>query len=688
MDNRESNSGVSSVGSWIGSANNSPAAAPQHVSPDARRCCAAARSSWSDASAPDGYIMYGDIRMYNNNAVVDSVHGDSSSSIFESPGQRVQPDPVPLPLPRVGRRALSWSQPSLPLSGPSRHDDWSTCHVWRDSDMADGPADLGEPDCHAEVVIGRTVPYGRPEAAETTRSVPHPAEGSASDGKRTATLPAREPSLALPLSVEAAAAQDVVPPALPPLSALPAAGRTAAAKSESSDVPSTNRYPAAAAQSELVCGLCGSGLAGAVALQPCGHTFCAHCLSDHMLAAMAGGGRLGCPERCRSFERVVINHPARRMEAMLLYGHGASDGDWNADSIGRSANDSPPHHDWSANGQASMMATRGSPAPRLSSAATGTDARDVREALSALGGLQACLLAAEQQMRRQLVVERKQLQLTLQQMHSADGAATRSLPERAAFTPNDAGISAESAAAVAHGVTVQRAVCVLLCELLAPDVPDDEEGRGGCCVQQSNQWSLARLGGAEVLGGLLRRAAALAAAAREGADGQEAAEEETGRNKWQDCAELLAASALAALRLLVSGNTMTQAHVTCEALGDVVTTLRDMPYSDAVQEAGMQLLSELVYGNDPTHSTIRYKMVEGGAVKAVLAALRSAVGGRIGGAGTFSAAVEALASLVAPPLPAVLRGCLTRELRQAGALPALRRRICQLEAEAAAARSL
>ncbi len=58
------------------------------------------------------------------------------------------------------------------------------------------------------------------------------------------------------------------------------------------------RYTGAAGDTRaLTCGLCGGGLCAAVALQPCGHSFCATCLSHHLAAAMVAGGRLRCPER-------------------------------------------------------------------------------------------------------------------------------------------------------------------------------------------------------------------------------------------------------------------------------------------------------------------------------------------------------------------------------------------------------
>ena len=51
------------------------------------------------------------------------------------------------------------------------------------------------------------------------------------------------------------------------------------------------------AGSGLGCPLCGALMSAAVQLKPCGHSFCAACLSQHMGAQMQGGVPLACPFR-------------------------------------------------------------------------------------------------------------------------------------------------------------------------------------------------------------------------------------------------------------------------------------------------------------------------------------------------------------------------------------------------------
>ncbi len=48
----------------------------------------------------------------------------------------------------------------------------------------------------------------------------------------------------------------------------------------------------------LQCQICLSTLRDCVALEPCGHNFCAACLSHHFAALLRGGQPLACPMRC------------------------------------------------------------------------------------------------------------------------------------------------------------------------------------------------------------------------------------------------------------------------------------------------------------------------------------------------------------------------------------------------------
>eukprot|EP00887_Chlorella_sp_A99_P003054 scaffold9.g3054.t1 len=58
---------------------------------------------------------------------------------------------------------------------------------------------------------------------------------------------------------------------------------------------------------DLQCTICLCTLRDAVALEPCGHSYCAVCLSNHFAALLGGGQPLSCPLRCAPPERVIAN---------------------------------------------------------------------------------------------------------------------------------------------------------------------------------------------------------------------------------------------------------------------------------------------------------------------------------------------------------------------------------------------
>ncbi|GLC55982.1 hypothetical protein PLESTB_001051600 [Pleodorina starrii] len=789
----------------------------------------------------------------------------------------------------------------------------------------------------------------------------------------------------------------------------------AAANVAAEDVPGTSRYPAGAGPEELLCALCGDYLRRAIAVQPCGHTFCGGCLSQYLSAAMAAGCRLGCPEGCVPFSQLSINHPARRLEGLMLGGmdtdggleaHGgdvaaaapappppapaaaaattavtraaaagrvASDpgpmvtaaaprsatatplrlGGAAAGSEGAPASAAPPgtsplapsqrrtphsrplhppppsqqqqqqgdspyqqSHSFrpdsagdggsGGGGRSSPEGTNGvsrgddvgggeegvhmrcrdgsggggggedagvdfmcrtaagealdlCPLPDevLPMSAARLDVRqaehlllrlrelmdlrseppaaeaaerclallcpltrlasghpETREALSAMGALHGCLLVLEQQLRGQLQRERTELvrRLQLQQQHhhhhhhhhhqqqqhhhhhhnqqqhqqqhqqqyhhhhqqqdqqdqhegqggreqdvpclpdavSEQGGPPSGLRLGAAAEADAAAAATAAAAAARRSLTAQRAACGLMAALLTPVGSED-----GC--QQANQWSLARLGGVEVLLRLLRRAACEAAApppppeaaaglradgahgseadvhlqpgAREGGGGGGGGGAEAGdggggggvgdwSERGREEAVQLAVAALTALRLLVTGNTMTQAHVACEGTAAVLGVLRDMASCAAVQVAGMQLAAEMARGEDATHAAIRQRLLEEGVMRLAALAFGCGAGARAadpcssyprpcwrrgrgecpgggrcgsgagGGGGVgrgplLAACVAALDALLTPPMPPAFRKAVASELRSLRALPRLRSCVRELELEAA-----
>ena len=182
----------------------------------------------------------------------------------------------------------------------------------------------------------------------------------------------------------------------------------------------------------------------------------------------------------------------------------------------------------------------------------------VREALGAAGASQGCVLA----------LRAVQAQMAAAELCTKGGE--RSLVDKDGIvkkpTVAEAEEAAEAALVAEERATAQdtsRAACVLLCHLLNPPTPSTPSETGATeseqavCRQQSNQWALARMGGAEALLALLLPAQepgkGATDAGGEGAAGDGSAE----RRRWSG----QTAAALTALQKMVVGNIMTQVRV-------------------------------------------------------------------------------------------------------------------------------
>ncbi|KAL4856875.1 hypothetical protein ACK3TF_002919 [Chlorella vulgaris] len=93
------------------------------------------------------------------------------------------------------------------------------------------------------------------------------------------------------------------------------AGAAAAAASRRLSRCTTNKYttPQAVTLEDLQCQICLCTLRDCVALEPCGHSFCAACLSHHLASLLESGQPLSCPLRCTLPERVVVNTAVRQL---------------------------------------------------------------------------------------------------------------------------------------------------------------------------------------------------------------------------------------------------------------------------------------------------------------------------------------------------------------------------------------
>jgi Zinc finger, C3HC4 type (RING finger) len=81
----------------------------------------------------------------------------------------------------------------------------------------------------------------------------------------------------------------------------------------------TSRYTTAEASTldDLRCQICLNTLRQCVALEPCGHNYCATCLSHHLGSQLQAGVPLSCPFRCPPPQRVAINYAVRALIDLL-----------------------------------------------------------------------------------------------------------------------------------------------------------------------------------------------------------------------------------------------------------------------------------------------------------------------------------------------------------------------------------
>eukprot|EP00879_Flechtneria_rotunda_P004794 GHRR01005066.1.p1 GENE.GHRR01005066.1~~GHRR01005066.1.p1 ORF type:complete len:626 (+),score=240.90 GHRR01005066.1:617-2494(+) len=81
----------------------------------------------------------------------------------------------------------------------------------------------------------------------------------------------------------------------------------------------TSRYTTAEQSTleDLKCQICLNTLRQCVALEPCGHNFCATCLSHHLGNQLQSGLQMSCPFRCPPPERIIINYAVRALIDLL-----------------------------------------------------------------------------------------------------------------------------------------------------------------------------------------------------------------------------------------------------------------------------------------------------------------------------------------------------------------------------------
>jgi hypothetical protein len=106
---------------------------------------------------------------------------------------------------------------------------------------------------------------------------------------------------------------------------------------------------------DLGCAICLGTLSSAVAIEPCGHSFCATCLSHHFGSQLKASADISCPFRCDPGPATVVaNRPARELVQVLA----AKDG-----QLARQSSDDLPADSTDTSGSSSGSSSGGSSSP-------------------------------------------------------------------------------------------------------------------------------------------------------------------------------------------------------------------------------------------------------------------------------------------------------------------------------------
>mmetsp|Transcript_10088 Transcript_10088/g.28969 ORF Transcript_10088/g.28969 Transcript_10088/m.28969 type:complete len:837 (-) Transcript_10088:38-2548(-) len=381
------------------------------------------------------------------------------------------------------------------------------------------------------------------------------------------------------------------------LSSTPRDGRRSLSRMSSNRSPAGQLYKTATSRyntkewttlDDLQCQICLSVLTQCVALVPCGHNFCATCLSQHFGSLLQGGMPLTCPLRCATPERVVANQAVRQLVGM----HDPLESPDTAVSSSRGA---------SAGGDLGAVSDVNSPVVSTpqSRKFSAIDDEEPDLEMNVLCPLYDHLLPMDASS-----LKSKQVDVSLDQLRYGDDPNNlmAALEALARLSWSDDEIREEVARA--QGIeamvsTIRRFPdkegiqcngCLALMSLV--------RGEGEVC--QANQWRVAKAGGVEVV--------------------VEAME------CFSDHA-MVQLSALLCMIPLALDNPMMQAHVAALALPAVCTAMELHPTEAEVQAKGMVVLGCLAQGDDSVHDAIRYRQLRVNAPKLICIALEEYGGG-------------------------------------------------------------
>lgn len=337
---------------------------------------------------------------------------------------------------------------------------------------------------------------------------------------------------------------------------------------------------------DLQCQICLSVLRQCVALEPCGHNFCASCLSQHFANLLQAGLPLTCPLRCAVPERVVNNKAVRALIEMHEPLETPLTVSSSRNASAGAGVDVADLNEVASQGQGTPS-TRRTKSGGISSPASLAAAKEEAEDEDFVEMSVLCPLYDDMLPMVASSLKSKQVEFSLSQLRRPEGdpnpfmAALESL---ARLAWSDDVIREEIARG--HGIEAMVAAirrfpdnegvqcngCLALMSLV--------RGEGDVC--QHNQWRVAKAGGVETIVEAM--------------------------NEFHDHA-MVQLSALLCMIPLALENPMMQAHVADLALPAVCNAMRLHPKEAEVQAKGMVVLGVLAQGEDAVHDAIRYRQL-------------------------------------------------------------------------------
>ncbi|KAL0025671.1 hypothetical protein WJX77_003216 [Trebouxia sp. C0004] len=317
---------------------------------------------------------------------------------------------------------------------------------------------------------------------------------------------------------------------------------------------------------DFQCQICLGTLRDCVALEPCGHNWCATCLSHHFASLLQSGVPLACPLRCVPPDRIVSNRAVRTLVDKM----------------------SPPPAEQPARSSSTALARTVS---RRASLDQGDEQMETMSAICPLGDDYLPIDAGS--------LKSKQLEVCMRQIEDpASEALTvlQALESLARLAWNDDDVREQVAQMDGIEVVskvmdawqkhegVQCNCCLAIMSLV--------RGTGSVC--QANQFRVAEARGVEAVVAAMTRF------------------------PNQTTVQL---SALLCFIPLALENIMMQAHVSQLALKCVLAALAQHPDDDDIQAKGLVVLGVLGQGEDVVHDAIRQHQLDAGVPALIAAAL-------------------------------------------------------------------